>query len=126
MSSNSLSRRAIAANRGGVRCRASMPFERARAVHRAERIPRTPLGKLRRGALLEAVVQASFDLGMRWGKALRTIPAAIGVDVKRWNRHPYPSGYGRSRRTPGSLKTETVTPSCTAICAAKAKPESLE
>jgi O-succinylbenzoic acid--CoA ligase len=37
-----------------------LPFERVRAVHRVAEIPRTPLGKLRRGALLEAVVRASF------------------------------------------------------------------
>lgn len=37
-----------------------LPFERVRAAHRVREIPRTPLGKLRRGALLDEVVQASF------------------------------------------------------------------
>jgi O-succinylbenzoic acid--CoA ligase len=37
-----------------------LPFERARKVHRVAEIPRTPLGKLRRKALLEAVLRISF------------------------------------------------------------------
>lgn len=39
---------------------AVMPFERVRGVHRVARIPRTPLGKLRRAELVEELLRRSF------------------------------------------------------------------
>jgi O-succinylbenzoic acid--CoA ligase len=41
---------------------AVMPFERARAVHRVARIPRTALGKLRRAELVDELLRGDFEV----------------------------------------------------------------